>query len=100
MMADELRSLRVLWLSKWNRPLARIYAESLIDAGAEVMLVTSDLHPESDTARRYEVGSRPEAKDTAQLVGVRQHRRANAPVRPKCRRRRIRSRSALDDVQG
>ena len=61
-MADELRSLRVLWLSKWNRPLARIYAESLIDAGAEVMLVTSDLHPESDTARRYEVVLDPRLK--------------------------------------
>jgi glycosyltransferase involved in cell wall biosynthesis len=61
-MTDELRSLRVLYLSKWNRPLARIYAESLLDVGAEVMLVTSDLHPGSDTARRYEVVLDPRLK--------------------------------------
>jgi glycosyltransferase involved in cell wall biosynthesis len=61
-MTNELRSLRVLYLSKWNRPLARIYAESLLDAGAEVMLVTSDLHPSSDTARRYEVVLDPRLK--------------------------------------
>jgi glycosyltransferase involved in cell wall biosynthesis len=61
-MTDELRSLRVLWLSPWMRPLARIYAESLLDAGAEVLLVTSDNHPSSDTARRYEVVLDPRPK--------------------------------------
>jgi glycosyltransferase involved in cell wall biosynthesis len=46
--------MRILWLSPWFRPRARIHAENLQSLGAEVMLVTSDLHPESDQARRYE----------------------------------------------
>jgi len=46
--------MRVLWLSPWLRPIARIHAENLQSLGAEVMLVTSDLHPESDRARPYE----------------------------------------------
>ena len=45
---------RVLWLSPWMRPLARVYCEQLIAAGWEVVLVTSDRHPESDGARPYE----------------------------------------------
>ncbi|MET9326026.1 glycosyltransferase family 4 protein [Tsukamurella sp. NPDC003166] len=44
----------MLWLSPWMRPLARVYCERLIDAGWEVVLVTSDRHPESDGARPYE----------------------------------------------
>jgi glycosyltransferase involved in cell wall biosynthesis len=46
--------MRVLWLSPWLRPIARNCAESLIALGADVMLVTADLHPESDEARDYE----------------------------------------------
>jgi glycosyltransferase involved in cell wall biosynthesis len=46
--------MRILWLSPWLRPLARIYAENLLALGAEVMLVTADLHPESDKALDYE----------------------------------------------
>jgi glycosyltransferase involved in cell wall biosynthesis len=46
--------MRILWLSPWVRPIARICTESLRERGAEVMLVTSDLHPESDQARDYE----------------------------------------------
>jgi glycosyltransferase involved in cell wall biosynthesis len=46
--------VRILFLSPWLRPLARIYAENLQTLGADVMLVTSDLHPESDQARPYE----------------------------------------------
>jgi glycosyltransferase involved in cell wall biosynthesis len=61
-MADDLCALRVLYLSPWNRPLARIYAESLLEAGAAVMLLTSDRHPESDTARGYEVVLDPRPK--------------------------------------
>ena len=45
----------MLWLSPWIRPLARIYGESLLDAGADVLLVTTDRHPSSDMARRYEL---------------------------------------------
>lgn len=46
--------MRILWLSPWLRPIARNNAESLQALGAEVMLVTADLHPESDNARDYE----------------------------------------------
>jgi glycosyltransferase involved in cell wall biosynthesis len=46
--------MRILWLSPWLRSPARIAAENLQRLGAEVMLVTSDLHPESDQARQYE----------------------------------------------
>jgi glycosyltransferase involved in cell wall biosynthesis len=46
--------MRILWLSPWLRPPARVAAENLQRLGAEVMLVTADLHPESDQARQYE----------------------------------------------
>ena len=46
--------MRILWLSPWVRPIARICTDSLRERGADVMLVTSDLHPESDEARDYE----------------------------------------------
>lgn len=46
--------MRILWLSPWLRSLARLHAENLERLGAEVMLVTSDLHPESDLPRPYE----------------------------------------------
>jgi glycosyltransferase involved in cell wall biosynthesis len=46
--------MRVLWLSPWLRSIARTHSENLQALGAEVMLVTSDLHPESDDARPYE----------------------------------------------
>jgi glycosyltransferase involved in cell wall biosynthesis len=36
------------------RPLARVHAEALRRRGVEVMLVTSDQHPESGTPRDYE----------------------------------------------
>lgn len=37
------------------RPLARVQAEALRRRGADVLLVTSDQHPESDAARDYEL---------------------------------------------
>ena len=46
--------MRILWLSPWLRPRARVHAENLQALGAEVMLVTADLHFESDQARPYE----------------------------------------------
>jgi glycosyltransferase involved in cell wall biosynthesis len=52
----------VLWLSPWMRPLARVYAEALQAAGAEVLLVTSDQHPSSDIARPYELVLEPRLK--------------------------------------
>ncbi len=37
------------------RPLARVQAEALRERGVDVLLVTSDQHPESDGARDYEL---------------------------------------------
>jgi hypothetical protein len=37
------------------RPLARVQAEALHARGIDVLLVTTDQHPESDTARDYEL---------------------------------------------
>lgn len=54
--------LRVLWLSPWMRPLARVYAEALQGLGAEVLLVTSDQHPSSDHGRPYELVLDPRPK--------------------------------------
>jgi glycosyltransferase involved in cell wall biosynthesis len=45
----------VLWLSPLMRPLARVQAEELRGRGIDVLLVTTDQHPESDTARDYEL---------------------------------------------
>jgi glycosyltransferase involved in cell wall biosynthesis len=49
-----MNSPRVLWLSPQLRPLARVHAEALRRRGVEVLLVTSDQHPESDSPRDYE----------------------------------------------
>jgi glycosyltransferase involved in cell wall biosynthesis len=46
---------RVVWLSPYLRPLARVQAEALRDRGVDVLLVTTDRHPESDRARDYEL---------------------------------------------
>jgi glycosyltransferase involved in cell wall biosynthesis len=54
-----VNSPRVLWLSPWMRPLARVQAESLRRRGVDVLLVTSDQHPESDAARDYELVLEP-----------------------------------------
>lgn len=61
-MISDPSDLRVLWLSPWMRPLARIYCELLLDAGAQVLLVTSDRHPNSDLARPYEMVLDPRPK--------------------------------------
>ena len=50
-----MNSPRVLWLSPRVRPLARVQVEALRQRGADVLLVTSDQHPESDAARDYEL---------------------------------------------
>lgn len=74
-----MSGLRVLWLSPWMRPLARVHAEALIDAGADVVLVTSDQHPSSSEALPYELvlDPRPKATGTwpAHARAIRQVRR-------------------------
>lgn len=47
--------LRAVWLSPMVRPLARVQAEALRGRGVDVLLVTTDQHPESDTPRDYEM---------------------------------------------
>ena len=47
--------LRVVWLSPLMRPLARVQAEALRARGIDVLLVTTDRHPESDARRDYEM---------------------------------------------
>lgn len=54
--------MRVLWLSPWMRTLARVHGEMLRAAGDEVLLVTSDQHPEKVTAREWEVVLDPRVK--------------------------------------
>ena len=48
-------ALRVLWLSPFMRPLARVQAEALRAQGIDLLLVTTDHHPESGRARDYEL---------------------------------------------
>lgn len=55
--------MRVLWLSPWMRTLARVQAEALLRRGHDVLLVTSNQHPESDAARPYELVLGPHPKD-------------------------------------
>ena len=60
-----VNSPRVLWLSPWVRPLARVQAEALRRRGVDVLLVTSDQHPESDAARDYELVLDPRLRKAA-----------------------------------
>lgn len=46
--------MRILWLSPGLRATARIRTEELLSLGADVRLVTADIHYESDQARAYE----------------------------------------------
>lgn len=50
-----MNSPRVLWLSPWVRAAVRVQAEGLQQRGVDVLLVTSDAHPEADAARDYEL---------------------------------------------
>lgn len=60
-----MSSPRVLWLSPWTRPAVRVQAEGLLRRGADVLLVTSDRHPESDAARDYELVLDPRFRTAA-----------------------------------
>jgi glycosyltransferase involved in cell wall biosynthesis len=61
-----VNSLRVLWLSPWMRPLARVQAEALRRRGVDVLLVTTDHHhPEADAARDYELVLDPRVRTAA-----------------------------------
>jgi glycosyltransferase involved in cell wall biosynthesis len=47
--------LRAVWLSPEMRPLARVQTEALRERGVDVLLVTTDRHPESEMPRDYEM---------------------------------------------
>lgn len=53
MRIHRLFVMRILWLCPVLRAPARICAESLISLGADVMLVTANLHPEPDSITRH-----------------------------------------------
>lgn len=74
--------MRVLWLSPWLRPVARNCAESLRALGVDVMLITSDLHPESDAARDYERVLLGRPVPTADWVNVANAYRAASRFKP------------------
>jgi glycosyltransferase involved in cell wall biosynthesis len=48
-------AIRAVWLSPQMRPLARVQVEALRERGVDVLLVTTNRHPESDKARDYEM---------------------------------------------
>lgn len=55
--------MRVLWLSPWMRPLARVYVDALAAIGHKALLVTSDQHHEAVAARTDERVLDPRPKD-------------------------------------
>jgi glycosyltransferase involved in cell wall biosynthesis len=61
-----MNSLRVLWLSPWVRAAARVQAEGLRRRGVDVLLVTSEAHPEkADAPRDYELVLDPRLRAAA-----------------------------------
>ncbi|MGV7255913.1 hypothetical protein B1987_08680 [Mycobacterium kansasii] len=77
-----MNSLRALWLSPWMRPLARVQAEALRRRGVDVLLVTTDLHPESDAARDYELVLDPRVRTPATWPAFLAARRRVREYRP------------------
>ena len=55
--------MRVLWLSPWMRPLARVYVDALHADGHDCRLVTSDQHYQKVSPREYERVLDPRPKD-------------------------------------
>src|ERR1700721_1851851 len=54
-LLEGARPLRVFCVSPLMRPLARVQAKALRARGIDVLLVTTDRHPESDARRDYEM---------------------------------------------
>jgi glycosyltransferase involved in cell wall biosynthesis len=74
--------MRVLWLSPWVRAAARVYVENLRALGADVVLVTSNLHPESDEARDYETVLLGRPVPTSDWINIAQAYRKARQFRP------------------
>lgn len=71
--------MRILWLSPWLRPLAREYAEQLRARGDEILLITSDQHPQRCETREWELVLDPRPKTARTWPQfVRGYRRARA----------------------
>lgn len=74
--------MKILWLSPWMRPLARLHADALRTVGHDVRIVTSDQHPESAAARHDEwvLDPRPKQPSTYRpFLHVRRQVRAWGP---------------------
>jgi glycosyltransferase involved in cell wall biosynthesis len=70
---------RVLWLSPSMRPLARVQAEALRGRGVDVLLVTTDQHPESDSARDYELVLDPRFRSASTWLAAQRRIREYRP---------------------
>jgi glycosyltransferase involved in cell wall biosynthesis len=70
---------RVLWLSPSMRPLARVQAEALRGRGVDVLLVTTDQHPESDSARDYELVLDPRFRSASTWLAAQRRIREHRP---------------------
>ncbi|WP_197983447.1 glycosyltransferase family 4 protein [Aeromicrobium sp. CFBP 8757] len=74
--------MKILWMSPWMRPLARVHADALRSVGHDVRLLTSDQHPESGPARHDEwvLDPRPKQASTYRpFLRVRREVRDFAP---------------------
>ncbi|OFJ55603.1 glycosyltransferase family 4 protein [Mycolicibacterium grossiae] len=74
--------MRVLWLSPWLRPIARNCADGLRAHGVDVMLVTANLHPESDGLRPYETVLCGRPVPTVDWVNIARAYRAASRFKP------------------
>ncbi|GAB34003.1 glycosyltransferase [Gordonia otitidis] len=54
--------MRILWLSPWLRPLSRAYGQQLRSLGDDVLLITSDLHPQASEPVDWEIVTDPRPK--------------------------------------
>ena len=93
-----VNSPRVLWLSPRMRPLARVQAEALRRRGVDVLLVTSDQHPESDAARDYELVLDPRFRAASTWPTTLRGLAPSPRISTRRRDRRAGPRSALDRV--
>jgi glycosyltransferase involved in cell wall biosynthesis len=71
--------LRAVWLSPEMRPLARVQAEALRERGVDVLLVTTDRHPESELARDYEMVLDLRFRSASEWLAARRRIRLHRP---------------------
>jgi len=71
--------IRAVWLSPRMRPLARVQVEALRERGVDVLLVTTNRHPESDTPRDYEMVLDMRFRTAATWLAARRRIREHRP---------------------